>query len=86
MRPASEIHSALDLLENEVNRCLDREIELSGKHIDPDISARLTMSLARDVLRWVVGRRVDLDGPNVWLAGFLLDDPDKLDSTRPEVN
>lgn len=75
MRPASEIHSALDIIEREFDRCpLDDGLTLSN------------LSIARDVLAWVAGSEVDLDGPNAWLVAFLLDDPPQLNSTPPEVN
>jgi hypothetical protein len=67
MRPASEIHSALDLLSAE-----------AASHPNVD--------LARAVLAWVVGGRVDLDGPHAWLCGYLLDDPPQIDDTPPERN
>lgn len=75
MRPASEIHTALDMLEGELARQTDH-------------AARNNLSIARDVLAWVVGGHwVDLtDGPNPWLAAFLLDDPPKLEDIPPEVN
>lgn len=75
MRPASEIHSALDLLDAELTR-------------QTDPAALANMSIARDVLAWVVGGHwTDLtDGRNPWLVAFLLDDPPQLQDVPPEVN
>jgi len=73
MRPASEIHSALDLLDSELSR------QSAGVGAD-------NMRIARDVLAWVAGGRAPDDGSTLWLVGFLLDDPQKLDDTPPEVN
>ncbi len=67
MRPASEIHSALELLSAEASN-------------HPNVA------IARDVLRWVIGERVDLDGANAWLCGYLLDDPPRIVDAPPEAN
>mgnify|MGYP000045791258 CR=1 FL=1 len=73
MRPASEIHSALDSLR--------AEIEEQGSE------AHSGLIVARDVLAWVVGGdAMRLDGPSDFLCAFLLPDPPKLDDTPPEVN
>ena len=75
MRPASEIHSSLEILESELSR-------------QTDPAATNNLRIARDVLAWVAGWHwTDLtDGQNPWLAAFLLDDPPKIDYTPPEVN
>lgn len=75
MRPASEIHSALDLLSAEL------ETQTAA-------DARRNLSIARDVLAWVAGGHwTDMsNGENPWLVAFLLDDPPQIDGTRPEVN
>lgn len=72
MRPASEIHSALDLLR--------AEIERQGG-VPP-----VNMLVAHDVLAWVVGERLAWDGPTDWLCAFLLPDPPRIDDTPTEVN
>lgn len=74
MRPASEIHSSLDLVESDLARQSDR--------------ARENLSIVRDVLKWVTGMHwVDLaDGENPWLVAYLLDDPPKLQDIDPTVN
>lgn len=75
MRPASEIHTALEMLEGELPR-------------QTDAAAINNLSIARDVLAWVAGGHwTDLtDGPNPWLSAFLLDDPPKIDPTLPGDN
>lgn len=75
MRPASEIHSSLELIEHELARQTDER-------------AKANLSIARDVLAWVAGGHwSDLTyGSNPWLAAFLLEDPPKIDNTPPEAN
>lgn len=75
VRPASEIHSALDVLESELSR-------------QTDPAAIHNLTIARDVLAWVAGRHwVEVsEGSNPWLVAFLMDDPPKLDDTPPEIN
>jgi hypothetical protein len=73
MRPASEIHSALSLLNSEIER-------------QGDETAKTNMLIARDVLAWVSGERPPWDGPTCWLLGFLLGDPPTIDNTPPEAN
>lgn len=75
MRPASEIHSSLELVE----RDLDRQTNSVAVH---------NLTIVRDVLRWVAGAHwTDLtDGTNPWLVAYLLDDPPKIDDTPPETN
>ena len=77
MRPASEIHSSLELLESELARCTDAN----------DLGAR-NLSIARDVLSWVAGAHWTeiTDGPNPWLCAFLLDDPPKMEDIPPGDN
>ena len=77
MRPGSEIHSALDMIEEECARLGDDSPE-----------SRKNLTIARDVLRWVVGESgIDLaSGDNPWLAAYLLDDPDELDDSDPANN
>lgn len=77
MRPASEIHSSLEICDAELTRLADPE-SLSANNL----------SIVRDVLAWVAGAHwIDLtEGRNPWLVAFLLDDPPKLDDTPPEVN
>lgn len=70
MRPASEVNSALELFQSEI----DRGAALNSLHV------------ARDVLAWVMGGRVPDDGPNLWLVAYLLDDPPQLDDTDPRAN
>lgn len=72
MRPGSEIQSALDLLQSELDR-------------GPVSKGAANLSIARDVLQWVMGDRPPDDGPNLWLVGFLLDDPQQL-GPSPEIN
>lgn len=90
MRPASEIHSAKRLAEHYMSE-LDRAAladALGDDHAasDQSMSAASNMSLLYDVLCWVMGDSVDQEGQHAWLAGVLLDDPPKIDSTPPEVN
>ena len=75
MRPASEIHSSLELVESE----LARQTSEVAKH---------NLSIARDVLRWVVGGPWHelTDGENPWLVAFLLDDPPNINDTAPNAN
>lgn len=75
MRPASEIHSSLDMVESDLSH-------------QTDPAAVHNLSIVRDVLRWATGSYwTDLtDGPNPWLAAYLLDDPDRIDDTPPEIN
>lgn len=76
MRPASEMHSALQLCESELARQSDQQ-SLGASNI----------RIARDVLAWCIGESAfDIGPPNEWLLAFLLDDPPKLDDTPPEVN
>lgn len=71
MRPASEIHSALDLLDSELARRPDPQYQIAR-----DVLAWVAG-----------GHWTDLtDGANPWLVAFLLDDPPQLDSTPPSVN
>lgn len=76
MRPAGEIHTALENLESALARQTDNDLAANN------------IRIARDVLAWVAGGHwTDLtDGSNPWLVAFLLDDPTKLDDTPPEVN
>lgn len=74
MRPPSEIHSALALCESELER------------LGQDAPGRDNLMLARDVLAWACGGRAPMDGPNAWLAAYLLPDPPKVDPTPPDVN
>lgn len=69
MRPASEIHSALDLI----------DADLKKRQLQDDLAAN-NIRIARDVLAWVAGAHwTDLtDGENPWLCAFLLDDPPQL--------
>lgn len=75
MRPASEIHSSLEMAEGDLAR-------------QTDPAAVANLSIVRDVLRWVAGGHwTDLtDGSNPWLVAYLLDDPDRMDNTPPEIN
>jgi len=74
MRPASEIHSSLELV----------ELDMARRSGDESKS----LSIVRDVLRWVAGAHwTDLtDRSNPWLVAYLLDDPPTLDNTPPEIN
>lgn len=74
MRPASEIHSALQLVESELR--------------EQDIADASNLSIVRDVLRWVVGTHWSeiMDGGNPWLVGFLLDDPDRINDAPQGLN
>lgn len=74
MRPASEIHSSLDLVESDLER--------------QDGRVKENLSIVRDVLRWAAGGPwYELhDGYNPWLAAYLLDDPPKLSDVPPEIN
>lgn len=63
---------------SEVNSALEL---LSGEQ-----SPHPNVAIARDVLAWVMGERVPDDGPNLWLCGYLLDDPDKLEDVDPRSN
>jgi hypothetical protein len=76
MRPASEIHSSLEMIER----------DLPNHANDPAVAQNLT--IVRDVLRWVMGSHwVDLsDGDHPWLVAYLLDDPPRLDDTPTESN
>lgn len=93
MRPASEVNSALELTSHELERsavryeAIKRKSENEWTEDDMEF-ARGTenIEIARNVLAWVMGARVDLDAASAWLVGFLLDDPDKLDNTPPEIN
>lgn len=92
MRPASEIHSALQLLEHELQRvdeALEARIKLQSGP-DEEFSSLVEMldniTIARDVLWWVVGGTAPMDDRTNWLVAFLLDDPDKIDDTPPEMN
>ena len=88
MRPASEIHNAIDLLVRSRSR-LVAQIEQDQDRDDmSDIDSLRNLVIAIDVLRWVAGGHwSDLtDGPNPWLVAYLLDDPPKIDPTPPEVN
>ena len=75
MRPASEIHSSLELVESDMSN-------------QTDPAAIANLSIVRDVLRWVAGDHwTELsDGDNPWLVAYLLDDPPQLDNTPPEAN
>lgn len=75
MRPVSEIHSSLEMVESDLER-----------QINPAAIGNLI--IVRDVLRWATGAHwTDLtDGPNAWLVAYLLDDPPKLDDTPAEEN
>lgn len=66
MRPASEIHSSLEMIERDLPNHSGRAAE--------------NLSIARDVLAWVAGGHwTDLtDGQNPWLVAFLLDDPPQI--------
>lgn len=83
MRPASEVNSALELVQSELVR---REVAASLTADDDRGMANLR--IAYDVLAWVMGEHWTAltDGQNPWLAAFLLDDPPKIDNTPPEVN
>lgn len=74
IRPASEIHSSLEMVEADMARRSGDESK--------------NLSIVRDVLRWVAGSHwIDLtDGENPWLVAYLLDDPPKIDNTPPEIN
>ena len=76
MRPASEIHSALDLLEHDLSMGVANDM------------AKNNMTIARDVLRWVTGGHwTELsDGQHPWLAAFLMDDPPQIGGGKPEDN
>jgi len=84
MRPASEIHSALDLVQASLSRHVDRVDDATMT--EREAIDMLNLTLTRDLLEWVVGQHVEIDGPNAWLCGYLLDDPPKLDDTRPDIN
>lgn len=75
MRPASEIHSSLEMVEGDLAR-------------QTDPAAIRNLSIVRDVLRWAVGSHwPDLtDGENPWLVAYLLDDPPRIDDTPAEEN
>lgn len=75
MRPASEIHSALEMVSSELKR-----------QTHPEVVDHL--AIVHDVLNWVMGATSAelLDGPNAWLVAYLMDDPPRLDGTPGEVN
>lgn len=71
MRPASEIHSAIDALDAELAARTEPNLTLVR-----DVLAWVAG-----------GHWADLTaGPNAWLCAFLLDDPRKIDDTSPEIN
>lgn len=99
MRPASEINSALELAQQELERTAKDTAAVRDDMRDPDdlteaeldaqmaaIEAWQSIQLVRDVLAWVMGGRIDHDAPNSWLCAYLLDDPPKLDDTDPRTN
>ena len=102
MRPASEIHSSLEMVESELAKFAQYVeqyrstpvIELAKLPRDTaDLlrsseAAVKNLSITRDVLRWVAGAHwVDLsDGHNPWLVAYLLDDPPQLDPHDPMEN
>lgn len=94
MRPASEIHSALALAENEIAGMMERyrqirektDDEMTKEEVD-FINGLVNVELLRDVLSWVAGKSaLDITGEHEWLVGFLLDDPPRIDDTPPERN
>lgn len=62
MRSASEIHFAIQALDCESER-------------QEDVDVIIFLSIAIDALRWAVGEEVDTEGPNAWMAAYLLDNP-----------
>ena len=98
MRPSSEIHSALQLIEADLRRRAKETVEAqriaesSTEEHELDQAVRSietwnNLRLAQDVLGWVAGKSsLEISQPNEWLAGYLLDDPPKLDNTPPESN
>ena len=100
MRPASEIHSALDLLRSELARLGPAAWEMANT--PDDVSDAMSgaeqeamadradhwhhMSLAASVLEWVTGGRAPTEGSAAWLCGFLLDDPPQIGHGKPEDN
>lgn len=85
MRPTSEINSALELVQHELDGLVD------GSDDGNNLTARSALAIAqltllRDALEWVMGSPVDTDGPNAWLVAYLLDDPPKLESYDPREN
>lgn len=96
MRPASEIHSSLDLCDSDLERRRAALTEATAaietqddlRATEKGMAAKCAYSnllIVRDVLRWVAGAHwVELtDGGNPWLAAYLLDDPPKIDDTQP---
>lgn len=79
MRPASEIHSALDLIESDLSQGVTSHDGLS----------QTNLLIAREVLAWVAGSRQwseIVDGPHAWLCGYLIDDPPQIVDAPPEAN
>ena len=81
MRPASEVNSALELVEAELVR---REVS-TGLLADDD-RAMNNLRITHHVLAWVMGGRADIDDQTLWLVAYLLDDPPKTDETDPRAN
>jgi hypothetical protein len=71
MRPTSEIHSALDMVDAELAQGPNEKLQVVR-----DVLAWVAGAHWTDLT----------DGPNPWLVAYLLDDPPKLDDTPPEVN
>lgn len=85
MRPASEIHTALDLLESEIDHRLELHASETTVHSQRELDNLL---LVRHVIAWVTGERLDLDPESnaMWLATYLLDDPPRIEDVLPERN
>lgn len=83
LRPASELHTAIDLMRDEMDRLYSilEKIPMT-EWTDEQYETSLLASnilIAHEVLRWVSGvRALSLDEGHAWLAAFLLPDPDKI--------
>ena len=96
MRPASEIHSSLEMIESELARLKTESLRRLQNILAGDDSldavghrdAIRNLSIVRDVLRWAMGGHwTDLtDGDDPWLVAYLLDDPPKINDTPTEEN
>lgn len=71
MRPASEIHSALDMLDSELSRTQNPQYQIAR-----DVLAWVAGA------HWT-----ELNGGNnPWLVAFLLDDPPQISDVPPGAN
>lgn len=71
MRPVSEINSALELIEGELETAAGKGAE--------------NLQIARDVLAWAMGES-GLALQTIWLSAYLLDDPPQIQPTPPGDN